>query len=333
MFLRCKTCAQNGYRENDDELLRHDNKLRIWTRSGKFRKVENSELFKSWWQSTTRTPMTTSMLAWHGRQWHHLWLRGTARCVHHWPLPLNVSAFFFLSVSVVLSHIIRTRTVAQDVWVFSSPCASSSVRSLRLDSPFLFAALLSSPYILPSVPEVWGKPAQLRQRENGLHWRVLPLHRLWAQGPRLPRAQSSPTSSSWTRRRSSPRKSLLRTPTTMTLHSKTCSTKHIERKPFTLYEKTCLSVCRCRESPIERGDPLEIERRDPLSTEIQKHRFGLRSTITKSKFLQSAKQELINMNFKQLEPKKINNFFKDNYCSKIWNYVKFMKEVSLKWNS
>ena len=107
----------------------------------------------------------------------------------------------------------------------------------------------------------------------------------------------------------------------MTLHSKTCSTKHIERKPITLYEKTCLSVCRRRQCPIERGDPLEIDRGDPVSTETQKHRLGLCSTIKRSKFLQ------------QLEPKKFNNeinsFFKDNYCSKIWNYVKLIKEVSL----
>ena len=138
------------------------------------------------------------------------------------------------------------------------------------------------------------------------------------------RPQSSPTCSSWTRRRSSPTKSLLRTPTTMTLHSKTCSTKHIERKPITLYEKTCLSVCRRRQCPIERGDPLETDRGDPVSTETQKHRLGLCSTIKKSKFLQSAKQELINTNFKQLEPKKINNFFMNGYCSKIWNYVKLI---------
>ena len=150
------------------------------------------------------------------------------------------------------------------------------------------------------------------------------------------RSQSSPTCSSWTRRRSSPTKSLLRTPTTMTLHSKTCSTKHIERKSITLYEKTCLSVCR-RQCPIERCDPLEIDRGDPVSTETQKHRLGLCSTSKKSKFLQSAKQELINTGFKQLEPKKlnneINNFFKDNYCSKNGNYVKLIIEVSLKWKS
>ena len=44
-----------------------------------------------------------------------------------------------------------------------------------------------------------------------------------------------------------------------------------------------------------------------------------------------------NTNFKQLEPKKINNeinsFCKDSYCSKIWNYVKLIREVSLKWKS
>ena len=71
----------------------------------------------------------------------------------------------------------------------------------------------------------------------------------------------------------------------MTLHSKTCSTKHIERKPITLYEKTCLSVCRRRQCPIERGDPLEIDRGDPVSTETQKHRLGLCSTIKKEQIL------------------------------------------------
>ena len=106
------------------------------------------------------------------------------------------------------------------------------------------------------------------------------------------RPQSSPTCSSWTRRRSSPTKSLLRTPTTMTLHSRTCSTKHIERKPITLYEMTCLS------SSSMSDDPLEIDRGDPVSTETQKHRLGRCSTSKKSKFLQSAMQELINTNFK-----------------------------------
>ena len=97
------------------------------------------------------------------------------------------------------------------------------------------------------------------------------------------RPQSSPTCSSWTRRRSSPTKSLLRTPTTMTLHSKTCSTKHTER-----YEKICLSDCRRFQCPIERGDPLEMDRGDPVSTETQKHRLGLCSTSKKRRISSSS---------------------------------------------
>ena len=143
--------------------------------------------------------------------------------------------------------------------------------------------------------------------------------------------------SSWTRRRSSPTKSLLRTQTTMTLHSKTCSIKYIEYTSITLCEKTCLSVCRRRQCPLERGDPLEIDRGDPVSTETQKHRLGLCSTNKKSKFLQSAKQELINTNFKQLEPKKfnneINNFFKDKLLQQNLELREAHQEVSLKWKS
>ena len=86
-----------------------------------------------------------------------------------------------------------------------------------------------------------------------------------------------PYTSSWTRRRSSPKKSLLRTPTTVTLHSRICFTKHTVYIAITLHEKTCLSVCR-RQCPIERGDPVETEGGDPLSKETRKHRFGLCST-------------------------------------------------------
>ena len=147
------------------------------------------------------------------------------------------------------------------------------------------------------------------------------------------RPQSSPTCSSWTRRRSSPTKSLLRTQTTMTLHSKTCSIKYIERKSITLYEKTYLSVCRRRQCPIEQGNLLEIDRGDPVITEAQKHRLGLYSMIKKIKFLQNAKQELVITNSMQLTQKKSNDSFKDNYCSKSCNFVKLIKEVSVKWKN
>ena len=84
---------------------------------------------------------------------------------------------------------------------------------------------------------------------------------------------------------------------------------------------------------IEQGNLLEINRGDPVSTEAQKHRLGLYSMIKKSKFLQNAKQELVITNSKQLEPKKSNDSFKDKYCSKSWNFVKLIKEVSLKWKN
>ena len=59
----------------------------------------------------------------------------------------------------------------------SSTWSSSCASLLAFDSPFLFPALPHVPYLIPPVPEARGKPSQLRQREYGLHWRVLPLHR------------------------------------------------------------------------------------------------------------------------------------------------------------
>ena len=57
----------------------------------------------------------------------------------------------------------------------------------------------------------------------------------------------------------------------------------------------------------------------------------------KERILAECQAEINQHEFKQLESKKfnneINNFFKHNYCSKIWNYVKLIKEVSLKLKS
>ena len=108
------------------------------------------------------------------------------------------------------------------------------------------------------------------------------------------------------------------------------------------------------------GRLLEIDWGDPVSTEAQKHRFGLCSMIKKEQILAGCQAEinrhefqaacdrrslrklgeLLNLNkknFTALELKKfndeINSFFKDSYCSKSWNYVKLIREVSLKWKS
>ena len=48
VFSRCKSGHKMATVKGDDELIQHDNKMRIWTRSGKFREVENPELSMAW---------------------------------------------------------------------------------------------------------------------------------------------------------------------------------------------------------------------------------------------------------------------------------------------
>ena len=152
---------------------------------------------------------------------------------------------------------------------------------------------LLSLHLLPHAPpvallpllhplEVRRQPAHSAQREYGLHGRDLLPHKLWAATPTTSRRlTSSPTQSSWPRRRSSPSEGFPRTPITMTLHSRVCFVKLTEYIAITLNEKTCLSVCR-RQCPTERSDPLETERGDLLSKVVRMHRLGLCSTNKKA---------------------------------------------------
>ena len=48
VFSRCKSVHKMATGKSDDELIQHDNKMRIGTLSGKFRKVENPELSMAW---------------------------------------------------------------------------------------------------------------------------------------------------------------------------------------------------------------------------------------------------------------------------------------------
>ena len=48
VFSRCKSVHKMATVKSDDELIQLDNNMRIWTRSGKFRKVENPELSMAW---------------------------------------------------------------------------------------------------------------------------------------------------------------------------------------------------------------------------------------------------------------------------------------------
>ena len=68
---------------------------------------------------------------------------------------------------------------------------------------------------------------------------------------------------------------------------------------------------------------------------IDKHEF--QAAYDRRSLLKLGELLILNeKNFISLELKKFNNeinSFKDNYCSKIGNYVKLIREVSLKWKS
>ena len=131
----------------------------------------------AWWQSMTRTPMTSFMIAWHCT----MRTRTTTSTDTHMSVARIVS-------SVAQCHIICTRTVAQVMSLSLHPHVHGHLGvSLHLDSPILFPAFPHSLFLLPPAPEVRRKPVHSAQREYGLYWRVLPLHRLWAQLPRLQR--------------------------------------------------------------------------------------------------------------------------------------------------
>ena len=164
------------------------------------------------------------------------------------------------------------------------------------------------------------------------------------------RPQSSPTRSSWTRRRSSPTKSLLRTPTTTTLHSRICFAKLTEYIAITLYEKTCLSVSLSSSSMSERterpvgdrtGRPVEQRNQEAqIRTLLDKQKEQIlaecQARINKPEFQADYDRRSLLTLGAIVESKfnnEINSFFKDNYCSKIWNYVKLIREVSLKCKS
>ena len=146
----------------------------------------------------------------------------------------------------------------------------------------------------------------------------------------------------------------------MTLHSRVCFVKLTEYIAITLNETTCLSVCRRRQCPTERGDLLGTERGDLLSKVARKHRLGLCSTNKRCEFLPSARQKSTDTNFKLLTTEEvyenwvkllnlnkknftalkqknfkdeINSFFKDSYCSKTGNNVKLVIKVSMKWKN
>ena len=154
--------------------------------------------------------MTTSMIAWY--------------CMTRTPTTTSTDTHMGVArivSSVAQCHIICTHTHTPWLKMFESFHVISTVHvhasgSPRLDSPFLFPALPHVPNLLPPDSEVRGEPAHSAKREYGLHRRVLSSPQVMSPKPTTStRPQSSPTCSSWTRRRSSPTKSLLRDDATL----------------------------------------------------------------------------------------------------------------------
>ena len=131
--------------------------------------------------------------------------------------------------------------------------------------------------------------------------------------------------------------------------------KLTEYMSIALNEKTCLSVSRRRLCPKERCDLLERAERPAESSsqdaqirtlldrqkerilaecqaEINRHEFQAgydrRSSRKLGEIIESQQEEL-QKNFND----EINSFFMDSYCSKIWNYVKLIRKVSVKWKN
>ena len=244
--------------------------------------------------------MTTSMIAWH--------------CTMRTPLTTStdthMSAARIVS-SVAQCQIICTRTVAEDVWVLSCHLHSHVHVSVspRLDSPFLFPIFFHQ--FLKFVVNLHSPQNEKMDSTD----EFLPLHRLWVQGPRLLRDLSR------------------------ALHAAPGLAAALLRQSLFCGPRLRWRYTRRHAPPSTSSASLSLSTRRLVcqSEKAQKHRLGLYLMSKKSKFLQSAKQELVNTNFKQLEPKnsnnEINNFFKDSYYSKIWNYVKLIREVSLKWKN
>ena len=70
--------------------------------------------------------------------------------------------------------------------------------------------------------------------------------------------------------------------------------------------------------------------------EINRHEFQAaydrRSLRKLGEIVESQQEELTALELKKFNDE-INSFFKDSYCSKIWNYVKLIRKVSVKWKN
>ena len=279
------------------------------------------------WNSMTRTPMTTFMIAWHC----------TMRTQPTTSTDIHVSAHCLPAQSFPLVHSF-TSSRAHTPWLkmfapFTSSTWSSSCASLlALDSPFLFPALPHVPYLLPPVLK------SVVNLHNSTNESMDSTDEFSLSTGYEPKAHDFYETSV------EPCMQLLDSPP---LFSNKVSSANPDYDDATLedmlhqahraqayhFQREVLSVSLSSSMTDRTGRP--VGDRPGRLVEQRNQEAQIRTLLDKqkSKFLQTVKLELINTNFKQLEPKKINNFLKDNYCSKIWNYLKLIKEVSLKLKS
>ena len=257
MFSRCKSVHKMATEKSDDQLIQPDNKLELGT-------SYKLKLGPRWnWDQK-----------WKIKNWP--WMRGdNARCVHQWqhdhfywlPHCLSVSAHCSVSSCVLARHITRTPTVAQVMSLSSHPHVHvHAIVSPRLALSFFFTHFLphSFNFLLHLKFVDYNLLRTPHNESMDLSDDFLLSTGYEPNAYDFKETSVEPYTELLNRRRSSPTESLLRTPTTMTLHSRVCFAKLTEYIAITLYEKTCLSGCCRRQCPIERGDPLEIERGRPV---------------------------------------------------------------------
>ena len=168
------------------------------------------------------------------------------------------------------------------------------------------------------------------------------------------RLPSSPARSSWTRRRSSPTKVFPRTPSTMTLHSRVCFVKlahrenshHSQREDLSVSlsssvsDRTVQPVGDTAERPAEQSSQeadsaRRTKRANSCQARINRHEFQAayhRSLLQLFEIVESQQEELHCARAEEVLQRD-QQLLQGSYCSKIWNYVKLTRKVSLKWKS
>ena len=178
VFSRCKSVHKMATRKSDDQSIQPDNKMRIWTKSGKLR--IDHECVVTMHDVDTNDNMFTivhdCVVTLHDAYTNDNYFD------HFYRLPQWLSMSAHCLVLSCLYIVTRTRTVAQVMSLSHHPHVHVHVNvSPRLALPFLFPALPAALLPLPPALEVrrLQPAAHSAQRGYGLVWRVPPHRSYW----------------------------------------------------------------------------------------------------------------------------------------------------------